>query len=230
MTEVTEDSRLSVVKRCAPILLVVAIAVGLAYGIGTLWPPSGENPDPNHAHADFAVWVNGQRLDFSDPQYMSGSSHQEEEEAHPHEHLHEYLHLHDGNGHVIHRHKPDLTLGNFFTSIGVEMIAGCLSLDAHQFAALDHGWIADFGRTQKLCTDAKFHWMFVVNGQKSPMDPNFVFADGDKILLTYTAGDAWQEEWKQMTSDACLYSNTCPWRGKPPAENCIADPEVPRRE
>ena len=34
-------------------------------------------------------------------------------------------------------------------------------------------------------------------------------------------------ELQEMTDDACKYSKTCPWRGEPPAESCIADPAVP---
>ena len=48
-----------------------------------------------------------------------------------------YLHLHDGNGHVIHRHKPDLTLGDFFHSLGMTMTSSCFELDDFQFQHLD---------------------------------------------------------------------------------------------
>ena len=53
-----------------------------------------------------------------------------------------------------------------------------------------------------------------------------------QILLTYQNEDEASmeritEQKEEMTDDACLYSKTCPWRGEPPAENCIADPEVP---
>jgi len=68
-----------------------------------------------------------------------------------------------------------------------------------------------------------------VNGkEKVPFDPNYVFADGDNILLTYGA-DATEvkHELSLMTNDACRYSLTCPWRGKAPTESCVADPTVP---
>ena len=32
------------------------------------------NPDPNHTHADFAVWTDGEKIGFDDPKYMSGVS------------------------------------------------------------------------------------------------------------------------------------------------------------
>ena len=193
---------------------------------------TAENPDPNHAHADFAVWVEAAKLDFSDAIYMSSAPRTDAGGQLVPTDIpgRQYLHLHDGNGHVMHRHKPELTVGDFFTSIGLTMTTTCLKLDDHQFAALDEGWKNDFGITKNLCTNGKFHWTMVVNNKEMPMDPSYVFADNDKIMLSYSAADIWSGEWKTMTDDACLYSQTCPWRGKPPAEGCIADPTVPCTE
>lgn len=223
------------------ILVAAAFGIGIGWAVAFAWPPSAINLDPNHNHADFSVWVNGQQLDFSDPSYMSAPpataamfdlvpsavAHGDEDDGHVVSGR-EYLHLHNGNGHVIHRHKPGLTLGDFFTSIGLQMTAECLMLDDKQFSSLDQGWVSDFARTKNLCNDGKFHWTFVVNGEPRPMDPALVFADEDAILLSYSASDtAWEQQWAQMTDDACKYSKTCPWRGTPPTENCIADPTIP---
>lgn len=222
------------------IIVAAIVGTGLVYGIVTMLPLSAVNPDPNHIHADFAVWVNGEKLDFSGSQYMSAPlaeeaslflipqavAHGDEDDGHTVPGR-EYLHLHDGNGSVIHRHKPGLTLGDFFTSIGLQMTKECLTLDAYQFGQLDPDWIKDFARTKRLCNDGKFHWTFVVNGEERPMDPGFIFNDGDQILLSYGAGDMWSAQWSQMTSDACMFSKTCPWKGEPPSESCVADPAVP---
>ncbi|MSR87231.1 hypothetical protein EXS70_03610 [Candidatus Peribacteria bacterium] len=224
-------------------IVVLAVIGAVAYGVLWMWPITAKNPDPNHVHADFAVWVNGTLLDFSAPEYMSappvtGSAtsfqiipsafaHGDEDEG---ETIpgREYLHLHDGNGHVIHRHKPGLTLGSFFSSIALSMSPTCLTLDEHQFDALDQNWVRDFARTKQLCNDGKFRWTFVVNGQGRPMDPTYVLNDLDRILLSYSASDtAWQDQWATLTDDACRYSKTCPWKGAPPTESCIADPMVP---
>lgn len=198
------------------------------------------NPDPNHTHMDFAVWAGGTKLDFSADEYMSSVpkdddlstflprvlAHGDEEEG---DTLpgRKYLHLHDGNGHVIHSHKPNQTIGQFFASIGLSMTTDCLTLDDHQFDALDPGWKKDFAREKALCNNGKFHWTFYVNGKVEPMNPEYVLRDIDKLLLIYSAGDIHTTELESMTDDACLYSKTCPWRGEPPAENCISDPEVP---
>lgn len=201
-----------------------------------------QNPDPNHTHADFAVWVNGTQLDFSDDRYMSAppahasvfdllipaaSAHEEGEEEGvlPDR---KYLHLHDGNGHVLHRHKPGLTIGDFFGSLGIVMTDECFQLDDFLFAQLDQGWVKDFSRVKNLCDDGKFRWTMIVNGQRVSMNHHYVPMDMDTILLSYGASDtAADEQYGSMTDDACKYSQTCPWKGEPPTENCIADPEVP---
>lgn len=188
------------------------------FGFGSREP--AVNPDPNHTHADFAIYLEGEKLDFSDTKYMSGLSTDETTHDEEGEHKHPYFHLHDRIGHVIHQHKPDLTFGEFLSSLGFTMTAQCLTLDTNVM----------------VCPDGGKRWQMFVNrstgltagGEERPFDPGFTFKDGDRILLTYGASaEIAKEQLSAMTSDACLYSRTCPWRGEPPAENCIADPEVP---
>ena len=162
-----------------------------------------QNPDPNHTHADFAIYIEGEKLDFSASNYMSGLSG---------EHKHPYLHLHDSIGHVLHAHKPGLMLGQFLQSLGFAMTSQCLTLDTGVM----------------VCPDKGKHWQMFVNGEKLPFDSAYAFKDMDKILLTYGASaEEVKKELTAMTDDACKYSKTCPWKGDPPTENCIADPEVP---
>lgn len=231
-------------------IIIAAAGLTITLGVTYFWPQTAVNPDPNHAHADFAVWINGKQLDFSGPEYMSVppatekpsafiiqqvSAHGDEDDGHviPGR---QYLHLHDQNGHVIHGHKPGLSFGDFLLSVGFTIGPDrggeyhCLGVPSGQM------WCDDF-------TDAKGHpWKFFVNGHAysgtgstvlTGVDAarRYVFADNDALLFTYGADDAEiQKELGLMTHDACLYSKTCPWRGTPPSEGCIADPTVPCRE
>lgn len=186
-----------------------------------------QNPDPNHTHADFAVWIEGEQIDFSGNEYMSGlstdeSTHDEADERH-----HEYLHLHDNNGHVIHSHKPGQTLGEFFESLGFVFSKDGLNLCAE---------VPGKEGRRRVCEDEAMHrnWIMIVNGVQKPFfDTAYAFSDMDKILIVLPKTDDGDEHpeawgyWEKMTDDACLYSKTCPWRGDPPTENCIADPAVP---
>ncbi len=194
--------------------VTAAFSVLVAYGIAFVWPPApAYNPDPNHTHADFAVWIQDQRVNFARPEFMSGVS--TDESTHPTEGLRKYLHLHDGNGNVIHRHKPGLTLAEFFASVGMEFTATCFRTGP-DMQSCDGG------------VDGTFR-MFV-NGNELPPDPAYVFTDEDAILLTFdTDPAAIPAKLNALTGEACKYSKTCPWKGAPPTEGCIADPEVPCR-
>ncbi len=205
-------------KRFLPVILFIIIAIGAyQYGYNRRVP----NPDPNHTHADFAVWINGTLFDFAQEKYMTeeltanqlqalenstatGSSIQV---------LKQYLHLHDLNGHVLHRHKPGLGFGDFLKSLSFNFTGTCLTTDTGT----------------QTCNEDMTIWRLFVNGKEiSPIDPNYVFTDGDHILLTYGASDAeLQHEWSLMTDDACRYSETCPGRGPAPTESCISDPTIP---
>ncbi len=187
----------------APIFMAVGFtALFLGFAKLSSATVTAVNPDPNHSHADFAVSIDSQLIDFSNEKYMSNEE----------KHLSKYFHLHDGMGTLIHRHQPGLTLGDFFSSLNITLSKDCVTLDDRQ----------------ALCTEGTSRWRMVVNGEERLLDPSFVFEDTDKILLTYSASDTlWETEWQNMTDDACLYSRTCPSRGDPPTENCIADPTVP---
>lgn len=202
-------------------LLLLFIAAG-EYGYNRRAP----NPDPNHNHADFAVWNNGIQLNFAQEKYMEKTPTTAEQELLEQTataektgtgaaYLKQYLHLHDMNGHVVHRHKPGLGFGDFLTSLGFTLTPTCLMTDD----------------SVTTCNTDTLKWRLFVNGKEIlPFDSNYVFADGDHILLTYTGSDVEvQHELSLMTDDACRYSKTCPGRGVPPTENCIADPTIPCR-
>ncbi|MBI1812459.1 hypothetical protein HY285_03115 [Candidatus Peregrinibacteria bacterium] len=210
-------------------LLLIGSVVVISYISSSSVVEPAKNPDPNHAHADFAVWINGKKLDFSAQKYMTTDA--EEAKLKPGD-VRLYLHLHDGDGHVIHRHKPELTFGNFLETIGLKSALVCPTRLNNSFPSTSNTCqqclnVPDYPfSAEPLCG-----WRMFVNGKERPLNLSYVFADGDHLLLT-NANDAAevQKQLSQMTDDACLYSRTCPERGKPPTENCIADPTVPCRE
>lgn len=166
---------------------------------------SAVNPDPNHTHADLAMWVEGRKIDLSAGKYMlDEESADSEKETNPH--------LHDGNGLVIHRHKAGQSIGEFLKAIDINATNQCVTLDDGT----------------SLCNEGSKRWQMFINGTEQPLDPAYVFRDLDQILLTYGAtGEQVAEHLQSLSDDACLYSQTCPERGTPPVENCVADPTVP---
>ena len=212
-----------------PLIVRLGVLVGIiaVSGIVALFPKKAAvNPDPNHTHADFAVWINGTQWDFAQQKYMSDAQKEEVtfrlvETASAHGGHEEgatiperqYIHLHDGNGSVIHLHKPGFTLRHFFTSLGWQMSNTCLETDTHVRHCNETG-------------DRK--WRMFVNDKEEIMNPYYEVKDLDRILLTYgSSKEAMLTQLTALTDTACLYSRTCPERGDPPAENCIADPTVP---
>jgi len=166
---------------------------------------SAVNPDPNHSHADLALWVENRQIELSAEKYMlNEGSTDPDKETKPH--------LHDGNGLVIHRHKPGQSVEEFLEAIDITSTAQCVTLD--------NGTVT--------CNQDTKRWQMFINGNEVPFDLSYVFMDLDQILLTYGATQKQvAEQITLLSNDACLYSQTCPERGKPPVENCIADPTVP---
>lgn len=203
-------------KRIAPILIAAIIIVIGVYAFTRPHIPA-KNPDPNHTHADFAVWVNNVRKDFTDAKYMShvpteGEVRDDEAMTESGSALRKYLHLHDGNADVLHRHKPGLTVGEFFQTLGFLMTDTCMNMDDGK----------------AVCNESDKKWRMFINGIEKPYDGLYIFADLDQILLTYGAtSEQIKVQIDDLTDEACRYSRTCPERGEPPKENCIADPEVP---
>lgn len=180
------------------------------------------NPDLNHTHADFAVWIGGKQLDFSGAKYMTTES---REAKLPPGDPERYLHLHDGNGHVIHRHKPGLRLGDFFASIGFSVASGKQGEWCWYAVKADRPFDGCLSGPIKLYVNGK---AYVDSKGNGPFE--YVFQDGDHLLIADAVDPSEvQHELSTMTDDACKYSKTCPGRGPAPAESCISDPAAPCR-
>jgi len=198
--------------------VLVSLAV-VAIGLGLLWfTPFGSNvelpfqssPSPSplvketefHEHFDLGVYVDGQWWDFSQEQYQSST----------YDYLHEAIHLHDGNGTVVHLHQEGVSLQAFFETLGFELTAECL-------ASEDQVW----------CEDEAHDLQVLVNGQATNHSQSIPLHDLDRILVWYGTLDHPQPIglMNQVTDEACIYSETCPERGSPPVENCVASADQP---
>ena len=72
-----------------------------------------------HFHAGFIVFLNGQKVDFSDGKYMTiePCKVNPNEKQTPAEIQHDKAHLHDGVGDVVHVHVPGAVWGDLFSNI-----------------------------------------------------------------------------------------------------------------
>lgn len=160
-------------------------------------PKAGEPTlgDKVHEHADFKVYLNGKQFDLSLDKYMDTKENPKDP----------YAHLHDGNGDVTHKHKQGVTLGYFFKSIGISFDKNCFVTDTKE----------------RYCSDGNNALKLYVNGKQNDKLGDYEFTDLDRILISYgPKSEVLDNQMKSVTDMACMYSDKCPERGKPPTENC----------
>jgi protein-disulfide isomerase len=101
------------------------------------------------------------------------------------------VHSHKDTEEVIHKHKTGVTLGQ-----------------------LTDSW--------KTNLPEKVEWY--VNGIKQESDyKKYEFKDLDRIILSFSdvGSSPTKQQLSEVTDRACVYSEKCPERGKPPTENCV---------
>lgn len=150
-----------------------------------------------HAHFDLQVYLSGAPIDFSVAKFQ-------ETKENP---LNPYMHFHDGNGKVVHMHKKGVTLDEFFKSLKMSLTAKCYIDDAQK----------------SYCADAQNNLKFIVNGNEKTDFEKYVPQDLDRITIAYGGQQqqALQKIIESTSNDACIYSEKCPERGKPPTEECV---------
>ncbi len=172
-------------------VLVLALAVFVAL---SLTVESG-TPEDFHTHADFKLYLNGEQFDFSAEKYMSSNGRQ----------LNPFMHLHDGEGEVIHQHFPNISVGSFFKSLGMQFNSTCIVLDD----------------ATSYCSNAEGTLGIYVNGVPNNQFADYVFNDLDRVLITYGPYNETviNNQIQSVSDRACIYSEKCPSRGIPNDES-----------
>ena len=186
------------------IAAVVVLAVLLVLNSGDDGPvtvvcepgtPGCELRQSVHWHADFALYIRGERFDFSDERFFSTTD----------EELSENVHLHEPFL-VVHVHREGTTWREFFHSLGLELTDQCLTTPE--------------GDT--YCTSETERLSFIVNGVRVDGLAFQDITDIDRALISF--GDESDEElrqqYAQVTDEACILSGLCveriPEGGLPP--------------
>ncbi len=143
-----------------------------------------------HAHANFAVIIDGKPIDFTKDEYQSV----EGKELNPD------VHLHNKRGGVMHAHKENSTWQEFFQSLGMDLTKDCFVES----------------KTIKYCTKGEEKLSVVLNGTELSEWASLPINDVDRLLVSYGkhTGAQLQDEFKKVTDDACMFSEKCPERGK----------------
>lgn len=166
-------------------LILVGALLGVI-GLGALRFALVPMEEPTHYHANFALFVDGERVDLSADEYMEevamcvvGGTVAPRARAH----------LHNNDQDVAHIHHDGVTWGHLFTNLGFGL--------GDEYLAMDGGPILTVtgGRTLKL----------VLNERPQISVHNEVIRSGDRLLISYgseTEAEVLRTQFPRVASDA----------------------------
>ena len=150
-------------NRFAFLLIGILLGVvGLAKYRFFFAPPE----QPTHFHANFALFVDGQRVDLSGDRYMEemGACRLGETVLPT-----QRVHLHSNNPDVVHVHHEGVTWDHLLTNLGFGL--------GDKYLALDDGRVLTAGAGKTL--------KFVLNGQPQFSVRNVLVRSRDRLLISY---------------------------------------------
>jgi len=161
------------------------------------------NPTTHH-HANWAVIVDGERVDLSPDRFMEEISAcgAGDEGIRPGQRIH----MHENEQDVVHVHHPGATWGHLMTNLGLGLGDDWLFLDPRLVEGIE-GVPAD-GRLG-VGPETAHRLLFVVNGFVVPSLANRVVESGDRVLIAWTDEpvETVRTEWyARVASDAPEYN------------------------
>ena len=185
-------------------VLWVGIALG-AFGLGAarfLWIPS---PEATHFHVNWAIYVDGERLDLSDHRYMEevSSCYSVDGDVTPQSRVH----MHEGDHEVVHVHHLGVTWGHLAGNLGIGLGEGYLILSDGTRIFDGEG-----GR-----------FTYILNGRALTSAHNELLASEDRLLISYgseSLDELADERFAQVANTAGEYNTredpaTCSGSGEP---------------
>lgn len=168
---------------------VIGLIIGVAIVLGIRFA-TYSGGEAVHYHANFAMYLNGQREQFDDIFYYIGAENCSTEVEHT---MNPYAraHMHDSVNDVVHVEDNAVTWGQFFQNIG---------------------WIIDpeVIRTpdQIFLPDSQNKLTFILNGEQTDKVINRVIGDKDKLLVDFgsTNLQTLQKEYDSIASTAEKYN------------------------
>lgn len=163
-------TRLSKVFKAKTTIALVGFLVGVALILGirvTAYQP----PKHTHYHANFAVYINGQREQFSGLNYYeetAAASCSTSAAAEPENTPMSRVHMHGNVNDVVHVEDSRVTWGNFFTVLGWNVGGSYVANRDTVYQNSD----------QSTAT-------FLLNGKKVDNINNLIIGDQDKLLINY---------------------------------------------
>lgn len=143
--------------------IAVLAVLGLAAGAYMFMPDSAiggtgsiGQAGSSHHHADFAVYVNGDRIDFSQRKYQVRD---------------QRAHVEGGDGDVVHSHAQGATFEYFMNTVGIQYNATYMQASGEEYYENQTHEVRMFINRE---------------GEWKEVEPKpFLFTGGDRILLVY---------------------------------------------
>jgi hypothetical protein len=141
-----------------PIIAVLVIIAGISiYFYSQNLPPSSFGAlGSAHQHAAFLVKVNGENIDFSQPQYQVVS---------------DFIHVENGDGTTLHRHATNVTFADFLESVKMD-------IDEENNCLI-------FTNGTQYCNNNDNQLRTFVNGNSAESISDYVINDSDRLLVIY---------------------------------------------
>ncbi len=184
---------------------VVALAVLLILNSGDGEPdvvvcepgtPGCELRQSVHWHADFALYIRGERYDFKQERFISDT----EDELSENVHIHEPFHA------IVHVHREGTTWREFFDSLGFELTDQCLTTP----------------EGEQLCNSDAERLSFVLNGVRLDGLAFQDITNIDRALISFgsESDEDLMQQYAEVETEACILSGLCedrvPEGGLPP--------------
>lgn len=155
-----------------------------------------------HYHANWAVFVDGQRMDLRGDRYMEdvAACKADPTRVTPQERVH----LHNGDHDVVHVHAGGATWGHLLANLG--------------FGVGDDYLLTDRG--ERLATAPGRTLKFIVDGQEVSSIRNLLIEDRDRLLISYgpeSAADVLRTQFPQVASTAAEHNT------RPDPASCSGD-------
>lgn len=194
-------------------LAIIGLAVMLVLNIGddNDEPNRATGPGrvPSHVHADYALYIRGERFDFNRPEFISTLENQ----------VNPNVHVHEPRVDVAHVHTSLTKWDEFFSSLG-------FSLTDPSFPGVTGNSVClTLPGGVELCNNDTDTWKFVVNGVPVDGISNVIIGDLSRVLFSYgpeTPEQVMASQFPEVTDQACIPSELCLARVDPnePEEIC----------
>jgi hypothetical protein len=172
-------------KRNTNLIIIGLLVSGLALVAWSLFRPAPQVS--THYHANFAIFIDGERLDFSSDGYMEDLANCADD--YKIQFAEDRAHLHENDSDVIHIHDDGVTWGHYLANLGFGFGDDYLVNDDKKL------YQAQAGKSIK----------FVLNGKKSANLFNQLVGNEDRLLISFGSEDletVLKEQYTQVANSA----------------------------